>query len=236
MKLIKNIDNKLFIFENVLHPSLIDLLLERCKNNIHERNFVARFSLIDDSDPNNNTSFNKLFTELNDNEIHTWNNFKNNGSKRIGRKDIETPLNDYSLRYTINEQLKEYLQIIYGEYLKDYYVQTEDILTYQPGHLMNLHSDSNPNNPRLCTTTLYLNEMKDEYEGGEIIFYDNITGFESPEVIEKSIIYKHRPQKNQLVIFDSYFNENGIQHSVTEIKNWNRDVLRTYWQQNPKQH
>ena len=101
---------------------------------------------------------------------------------------------------------------------------------------MNLHSDSNPTNPRLCTTTLYLNDMKDEYEGGEIIFYGDITGFESPEVVEKSIIYKHRPQKNQLVVFDSYFNENGIQHSVTEIKNWNRDVLRTYWQETPKKH
>lgn len=236
MKLIKNIDNKLFIFENVLHPSLIDLLLERCKDNIHQQNFVARFSLIDDSEPINNISFNKLYTELNDEERIMWNSFKNSGNKRIGRKDIETPLNDYSLHYTINEQLKEYLQIIYGEYLKDYYVQNEDILTYYPGHLMNLHSDSNPTNPRLCTTTLYLNDMKDEYEGGEIIFYGDITGFESPEEIEKSIIYKHRPQKNQLVVFDSYFNKNGIQHSVTEIKNWNRDVLRTYWQETPKKH
>jgi Rps23 Pro-64 3,4-dihydroxylase Tpa1-like proline 4-hydroxylase len=234
MKLIKNIDNKLFIFENVIHESLIYLLLENSKKNIQSCNYVARFSLIDDVDPTNNISFNKKIDDLTDSERHMWGSFKNNDNKRIGRKDIESPINDYSLRYTIDEQIKDYLKTIYGEYVNQYYLETEDILTYYPGHLMNLHSDSNPSNPRLCTTTLYLTEMKDEYEGGEILFYGDITGFESPEEINNNIIYRHTPQKNQLIVFDSYFNKTGIPHSVTEIKNWNRDVLRTYWQETPK--
>jgi hypothetical protein len=78
--------------------------------------------------------------------------------------------------------------------------------------------------------------MKDEDEGGEIVFYSDVTESESPEVIKNNIIYTHRPKKNQLIVFDSYFNKMGIQHSVTEIKNWNRHVFRTYWKETKTQN
>jgi len=234
MNLIKNIDNKVFIFENVLEESIIDLLLIHNQKNIKENNYVARIGLIDDLDPTNNISFNKSVIDLTDEEKYIWDNFKNTGTKRINKKDIEIPITDYSLLYSIQNPIKDYLRSIYGDYITEYYNQTTSILTYYPGHLMNVHSDSTPHNPRICTTTLYLNEMKDEFEGGEIIFYGDISGYESSKVIENNIIYTHRPQRNQLIVFDSYFNKEGIQHSVSEIKNWNRDVFRTYWQETPK--
>jgi Rps23 Pro-64 3,4-dihydroxylase Tpa1-like proline 4-hydroxylase len=234
MNLFKNIDNKVFIFENVLDESIIDLLLANSQKNIKEKKFVARFGLKDVA-THSGISFNKLITDLNEEELYLWNNFKNNGSKLISRKDIESTVTDSFLVNIVNEKIKDYLKTIYSEYIDKYYSQTEDILTYYPGHLMSIHSDGNQStNSRICTTTLYLNKMKDKYEGGEIIFYDNITGFESKDIVQKNIIYTHRPQRNQLIVFDSYFNKEGIQHSVSEIKNWNRDVFRTYWQETPK--
>jgi hypothetical protein len=181
-------------------------------------------------------SFNKLITNLNEDEEYIWNNFKNIGSKRINRKDIESPC-DRTLLNTTNKHISVYLESIYTEHINNFKAEHQDVLTYLPGHIMNIHSDtSSEPNLRICTTTLYLNEMKNGDEGGEIVFYGDITGFESPEVIKNNIIYTHRPKKNQLIVFDSYFNKMGIQHSVTEIKNWNRHVFRTYWKETKTQN
>lgn len=236
MKLIKNINNKVFIFENALNESIVDLLLEDCQKHIEEKNFVARFGLVDNENPKNNMSFNKLITNLNKDEEYIWNNFKNIGSKRINRKDIESPC-DRTLLNTANKHISVYLESIYINHINNLKPEHQDVLTYLPGHIMNIHSDTNQEpNLRICTTTLYLNEMKDDDEGGEIVFYGDIMEVDSPEVIKNNIIYTHRPKKNQLIVFDSYFNKIGIQHSVTEIKNWNRHVFRTYWKETKTQN
>ena len=137
----------------------------------------------------------------------------------IDRKDCDIKIEN-SIRDKIVSKVKEALYLIYPpELYGNFSNKYDSIIKYGPGYKMNRHKDNGPLS-RTCTAVLYCNTMKPEYAGGEVLFYDDSTNEE---------IFKYRPNLNELVLFDSYYNKNTIEHSVTEIKNWERYVYRIYF-------
>ena len=92
-----------------------------------------------------------------------------------------------------------------------------------------------PNSINLNVSEIILNhyenqnsqELTNIYE--DVLNDNNSNDDEMINQLDKNIIYTYIPKRNQMVIFDSCFNEEGILHSVTKIKNWNRSVYRIYF-------
>jgi Rps23 Pro-64 3,4-dihydroxylase Tpa1-like proline 4-hydroxylase len=123
----------------------------------------------------------------------------------------------------LNEQYQDVLKLIYNTDPKTNFTSAENnLFKYEPGNFMTTHADGG-NGDRLCTSVLYLNTMENEFEGGEVILYD---GFENGG--PKNEIYRYRPEAGDVVIFSSLEDE-GMYHSVSPIKNWNRYAYRIYW-------
>lgn len=183
MKPTFNIENKFFIFENVISEDyanqLIQLTIDRISNNTGE--------II---------------------------NFQNHSELDISP--------EYEFRNIINENISEYINSIYEENIKP---KQSGILFYKENHYMIPHRDGGAlDNPRICTSVLYLNSKTENAFGGDVICYDE----------NGKVIYTYTPKVGDLVIFDSFYNkhEKALLHSVNPIKNWERFVYRTYWEKN----
>jgi Rps23 Pro-64 3,4-dihydroxylase Tpa1-like proline 4-hydroxylase len=116
--------------------------------------------------------------------------------------------------------LPHYKTMLQSLYHTELYASTSDFFMYGPGHYMDTHADGSDS--RICTTVLYLNDMTENDIGGETLFYDLHD--------ETKIIYKNKPQKGDVIVFDSSLIDNiGLKHSVTKIQNWDRYAHRIYW-------
>jgi hypothetical protein len=220
MKLYEDVNKQFFIYDNVIDESLFDSILSEIDNELIKGNQSIRFNTKHIKTDTEFKIHNKMYKECNELEIEMFNlNYDNNTDYKLLKRDC-----DVMLSQPMNERIIN--QII--PIIKDLYntneleIDYQSIIQYGPGYLMEPHSDSNPNHPRLCTAVLYCNDMKDGDIGGDVLFYDN-------ETKDKNIVYTYSPKQNQLIIFDSYINEVGIPHSVTKIENWNRYVYRIYF-------
>lgn len=219
MKIFEDINKQFFIYDNVIDETLFTEIFSNINNELAIGNQSVRFSVINH---NTNTEFKiyqKQYNKFNELELKMFHtNFDNLSNFELLRRDCDINLN-YSLYTKITENVNQIIKNIYN--LEHVEIEYASVIQYGPGYLMRIHQDSTPHNPRLCTAVLYCNDMTTGDVGGDVIFYDN--------TINQNIVHTYSPKRNQLVIFDSYFNEWGIPHSVTKIENWNRYVYRIYY-------
>lgn len=219
MKLYEDISKQFFIYDNVIDTTLFDELFTEIDSEIELGNQSIRFAV---EDTNTNTQFKiyqKKYYEFTEIEKEMFQkNYDTDDTYKLLRRDCDIDI-PHLLQQKILKNINQIIQNIYG--LTQIEIEHSSIIHYGPGFLMGIHQDSTPHNPRLCTAVLYCNDMEDGNIGGDVIFYDNET--------DKNIIKTYKPKKNQLIVFDSYFNEWGIPHSVTKIENWNRYVYRIYF-------
>lgn len=219
MKLYEDISNKFFIYDNVIEEHLFDELFTEIYSEIKLGNQSIRFAV-----ENNNTNtqfkiYQKKYYELTELEKEMFHkNYDNDTTYQLLRRDSDIGIS-YSLQQKILKNINQIIENIYE--LDESEIEYSSIIQYGPGYLMGIHQDSTPHNPRLCTAVLYCNDMEIGNVGGDVIFYDN--------EIDKNVVYNYTPKRNQLIVFDSHFNEWGIPHSVTKIENWNRYVYRIYY-------
>jgi len=182
-----NIENKLFIFKNVISEDFAKSLINDANNKIN----------------------NDIITKSSPNHIEV---------EFIGDK----------LRYTINDEILKYIKLIYNNNIFTIKAHESAFLIYKENHYMRLHQDGGElENPRICTSVLYLNDKPENAIGGELVCYDG-------DYNNNEIIYTYSPKFGDLIIFDSFYNkdENALLHSVNTIHNWERFTYRVYWQPN----
>jgi Rps23 Pro-64 3,4-dihydroxylase Tpa1-like proline 4-hydroxylase len=215
MELFKNIDNKVFIIKNAIPTSLLNYLIERVEEGIRNKNAILRY--------NKREQDKQLFISMGDLSEEEFLDFKNENLFSKGQSKY------YEVSMRIDD--KELIDTYYQDILKDIFISNpntyfhqniSDLFKYEPGNFMGLHADGGAGE-RLCTSVLYLNTMEEGFEGGEVIFYEGYKHRETP--IET---YRYKPEAGDFIIFASLDNE-GIYHSVTSIKNWNRYAHRVYW-------
>ena len=221
MKLHEDINKQFFIYDNVINDeSLFDNIFVEINNSLEMGNQIVAFDVIN-TETNTRLKINeKPYNKLNKLETKMFNlNYDTDSKHELLRKDYNIDLSK-SIREQIMINIEPVIKNLYN--LKKLEIEHQSIIQYSPGYLMPMHSDeSNPGNERLCTAVLYCNDVPNTGSGGNVLFYDN--------QLDKNIIYTYIPKRNQMVIFDSCFNEEGILHSVTKIKNWNRSVYRIYF-------
>lgn len=221
MNIVKELPNNTFILENVFDDiSIFDDIISDCKKHEDLGNFFARIEILNKKNKDI-FGLHKNYNELTNSEKFLFDNsdYIKNDNIIIDRKDCDIKIEN-SIRDKIVSKVKEALYLIYPpELYGNFSNKYDSIIKYGPGYKMNRHKDNGPLS-RTCTAVLYCNTMKPEYAGGEVLFYDDSTNEE---------IFKYRPNLNELVLFDSYYNKNTIEHSVTEIKNWERYVYRIYF-------
>lgn len=215
MELYKNIDDKVFIIKNAIPKDLLNYLIDFTETNIQNKNAILRY--------NKKQTEKQSFIYMGDISDEDCLEFKNEKLFTKGQSK-------YYEVHMHNED-REMIDVYYQNILKTIFISNPirnfkqhiwHLFKYEPGNFMGMHADGG--NERLCTTVLYLNTMEDGFEGGEVIFYEN---FENN--VEKKEIYKYRPEAGDVVVFSSLEDE-GMYHSVSPIKNWNRYAHRIYWQ------
>lgn len=218
MKLIHNIKNGIFIIQNVFSEELINEIIDELKLNIDNEDFKVRMSYTDEYDKS--FDIKQYYKECDDNVLEIFNKFDSTG---VLQKYSECKTSN-ELDKKILPHYRKALKFIYNQYEEfKFNHHGNDLFKYSPGNFMNKHTD-NVSKRRLCTTVLYLNDMKDNFIGGEVIFYEN-------ELLDSEEIFRYRPNKGDLIIMDSSEKTNyiGIAHSVNRIENWDRYVNRIYW-------
>lgn len=217
MNLIENIRNGIFIIEDVFSKELIDEAIFELKSNIEKKDFKIRMTY---SDGDECMDIKKNYTECNIDIIKIFDKIDN---ESIIQKYLECQTSNELNKKMISDYRKA-LKFIYNQYDEFKFNHNgNDLFKYSAGNFMNKHTD-NVSKRRLCTTVLYLNDMEDDFVGGEVIFYES-------ETLESEEIFKYRPKKGDLIIMDSSekTNHTGIAHSVNKIENWDRYVNRVYW-------
>lgn len=213
MKLKHFIENKVFIYENVFDSNLINYIIEETESEIKNKNFKIRINNVD-------FNINKMIKELTFEETNIYEKiFVGSDNKNI-EKYIEVELFNH-IRDKINNTISSYIKTIYG--IEDIKTEQNATLIYKNNHYMMPHRDGgSEKGERLCTSVIYLNDKPQTGNGGDVIFYNDIS----------DIIYTYTPSKGDLIIFDSFNNklEKAILHSVTQIENWDRWVYRNYWE------
>lgn len=221
MKLHEDNNKQFFIYDNVIDDeSLFDNIFLEINNNLKIGNQAVKFDVLNTETNDRFKINNKTYNKLNKLETKMFNlNYDNHLKYKLERKD-----SNIDISQSISKQIIIHIEPI----IKDLYnlnkleIEHQCIIQYGPGCVMPIHTDQNtPGNERLCTAVLYCNDVPDNGSGGNVLFYDN--------ELDKNIIYTYNPKRNQMVIFDSCFNEQGIPHSVTKIENWNRSVYRIYF-------
>lgn len=219
MKIYEDISKQFFIYDNIVSEPIFDDIFIQINKQLKLGNKSVRFAVLDKKSNKEFRISQKTYNEFSEHEIEMFNkNYDDTTSYQLLRRDCDINLSD-NLDTILIENINNIVKYIYN--LKNVEIEYASIIEYEPGYLMRIHSDATPNNPRLCTAVLYCNDMKDGDVGGNVLFYDND--------VDQNIIHTYTPKRNQLVIFDSYFNEHGIPHSVTKIENWNRYVYRIYY-------
>jgi hypothetical protein len=182
-----NIENKLFIFKNIISKDFANLIIDDGNKRIDNSIDIKEF-------PSN----------------------------------IEIPDISYELECVVNKEILKYIKLIYKNKIDTIGGTLSGILVYKENHYMGIHRDGGPfENPRICTSILYLNNKPENALGGELICY-------SGDYINNKIIHTYSPEIGDLIIFDSFYNknENALLHSVNTIHNWERFIYRTYWKTN----
>lgn len=193
MQPIFNIENKFFIFKNVISKEYANSLIKNTINKIEEDNRI------------NYTDEVKIFPNCIEIDI--------------------APKNEF--RTIIDKTILKYINSIYKNEIFEIKSHQSGILFYKDTHHMGIHRDGGPEeSPRICTSVLYLNNKTENGMGGDLVCY-------SGDHNNAEIIYTYSPEIGDLIIFDSFYNkkENALLHSVNTIKNWERFVYRTYWEQ-----
>jgi Rps23 Pro-64 3,4-dihydroxylase Tpa1-like proline 4-hydroxylase len=161
--------------------------------------------------------------------INHSNNKLNNDIQTINHSNhIEIICVDDKLRYIVNNEILKYIKLIYKDDLDTINAHESAFLIYKENHYMSIHQDGGAiENPRICTSVLYLNDRPETALGGELICYDG-------DYNNNEIIYTYSPKIGDLIIFDSFYNkdEKALLHSVNTIHDWERFTYRTYWQTN----
>jgi Rps23 Pro-64 3,4-dihydroxylase Tpa1-like proline 4-hydroxylase len=219
MKLYEDVNKRFFIYDNVIDESLFDSILSEIDNELIKGNQSIRFNTKHIKTDTEFKIHNKMYKECNELEIEMFNlNYDNNTDYKLLKRDCDVSLSEFLVEQIIN-QIGPIIKDVYN--VSELEIEYQSVIQYGPGYLMKIHSDSSPNNSRLCTAVLYCNDMKDGDIGGDVLFYDNERA--------KNIVHTYSAKRNQMVIFDSHFNKPGIPHSVTKIENWNRYVYRVYF-------
>jgi Rps23 Pro-64 3,4-dihydroxylase Tpa1-like proline 4-hydroxylase len=219
IKLYEDTAKRFFIYDDVIDTNIFDIITNEIIDQKSEGNQSVRFAVTNNI---TNTTFGiyqkfyKDFTDIEKEMFHK--NYDIDTDYELLRRDSDIMLSNQT-RETITKNIHNLIKEIYNN--KNIEIEYESVIEYGPGYLMRIHSDTSPGNSRLCTAVLYCTDMQEGDIGGDVLFYDDETG--------KNIIYTYKPKKNQLVIFDSYYNTPGISHSVTKIENWNRYVYRIYF-------
>ena len=221
MKLHEDINKQFFIYDNVIDDeSLFDNIFLEINNNLKIGNQAVKFDVLNTETNDRFKINNKTYNKLNKLETKMFNlNYDNHSKYKLLRKDSNIDISQ-SISKKIIIHIEPIIKDLYN--LNKLEIEHQCIIQYGPGCVMPIHTDQNtPDNERLCTVVLYCNDITNNNIGGNVLFYDN--------ELDKNIIYTYNPKRNQMVIFDSYFNEQGIPHSVTKIENWNRSVYRIYF-------
>jgi len=220
MELYKFLGNTTFFYKNIFEDEeFLEKVIKECDRLISENNFFARLGI---KLKNNlkNVSINKNYKEYTDVEKFIFENSDKISTEnfQITRKDIDVNLS-YDTTLTLNNKILEIVKYNYPTIAEKIQVEYSSIIKYESGYSMNKHADGNEN--RICTAVFYLNS-KETNKGGDLIFYDSDTD-DSKEFL------RYSPQKNDCILFDSFYNQYTLQHSVDEIKNWQRYVYRIYF-------
>ena len=216
-KIYEDVQKRFFVYNNVLEESLLDNILSESTESLNKGEHIVRFAV------NNNVTSEmidvfKPYTKLTDYEKQMFHkSYTNDDNFKLNRRDAEL-----TLSYELSEKVHKLIgDIVKTEYNIDTVVVDHgSIIYYGPEYFMRRHADGNPSKPRLCTAVLYCNEAKENELGGDVVFYED---YET-----NTVTYTHKPLRNQLIIFDS-LDSLGIDHEVTEIKNWYRYVYRIYF-------
>lgn len=223
MELIHSLDNSTFVFQNVLdNLNIFDNIIDECDLAEKNGDFVVRIEILNKK-TDKQIGFAKPYKELSDSEKFLFDNID-----YIRNDNINTPRLDFDInlsqkiKTTLDKNIKECLNLIYKNEVSidDIYSDYNSVIKYGNGYKMARHNDGGPNN-RFCTAVLYCNTMLPEYIGGNTIFYKN-----------NEEIFNYKPRINDLIIFDSYYNLDTLEHEVIEIKNWERYVYRVYFKKN----
>lgn len=216
MKLFKNIDNRVFIIKNEVPMNLLNYLIDLTEKNIKIGNAILRY--------NKKEEYDQEISYIKDISDKEYIEFKNKNLFTVGLSKY------YQIGMMPDD--KELMDGYYQNILKFIYKTDSDLkfksndcdlFKYEPGNFMRTHADGGANGQRLCTSVLYLNTMEDVFEGGEVILYESCE-----KGVGKNEIYKYRPEAGDVIIFSSLEDE-GMYHSVSPIKNWNRYASRIYW-------
>lgn len=216
-KIYEDVQKRFFIYNNVLEESLIDNILSESTEALNKCEHIVRFA-VNNKITSERIDLFKPYTELTDYEKQMFHNsYTNQDTFKLNRRDAELIL---------SHKLSEKIHKIIGDIVKTEYninsvnIDFGSVIYYGPEYFMGRHTDGNPSKPRLCTAVLYCNEAKGNELGGDVVFYENCE--------TDTVTYTHKPRRNQLIIFDS-LDSLGIEHEVTEIKNWYRYVYRIYF-------
>lgn len=216
-KIYEDAQKRFFIYDNVIDESLIDNILTEAKEALHKEEHIVRFAVT------NRTTFEQVdlfkpYSELTEHEKQMFHkSYADDDSWKLNRRDTEIAVS-YELSQKLYTLISDIVKTEYGVNLTS--IDHGSVIHYGPEYFMGRHADGNPSKPRLCTAVLYCNEAKEDESGGDVIFYED---YETD-----TVTYTHKPLRNQLVIFDS-LNSLGIDHEVTEVKDWYRYVYRVYF-------
>ena len=220
MELYKFLNNTTFFYKNIFeNEEFLEKVILECDRLISENNFFARLG-IKVKKTGNSVSINKNYKEYTDVEKFIFENSDKISTEnfQITRKDIDVNLS-YDTTLTLNNKILEIVKYTYPTIAEKIQVEYSSIIKYESGYSMNKHVDGNEN--RICTAVFYLNS-KENNHGGDLLFYD------STEKYSKEFL-RYSPQKNECILFDSFYNEYTLEHSVEEIKDWQRYVYRIYF-------
>jgi Rps23 Pro-64 3,4-dihydroxylase Tpa1-like proline 4-hydroxylase len=215
MELYKNIDNKFFIIRNAVPKNLLNYLINLTERGIEEENAILRY--------NKKAEYTQETSYIRDISKEDYTQFKNQNLFTSGYSkyyQIDLKIEDKEL---INTHHQNALKLVYNTTPICNFKSNEcHLFKYESGNFMGIHADGGAGE-RLCTSVLYLNTMEDSFDGGEVILYDE---YGKGKIEEE--IYRYRPEAGDIVIFSSLEDE-GIYHSVSHLKNWNRYAYRVYW-------
>ena len=214
-----NIGNTTFFYKNIFKDeTFLEDVIKECQYSILDEKFFARFG-VESTFNKQRININKSYSQYTELEKYIFKNSKNLKNSFITiRKDVEILISE-TTRKILDEKITNIVNVLYPEKAGDIKIEYSSIIGDNDGYMMNKHTDSGNN--RLCTAVFYLNS-KENNSGGDVIFYE---GYDK----NAKEMFRYSPQKNDLIIFDSFRNESTLEHSVDEIKNWDRYVYRIYF-------